>query len=169
MIVKALDPLRVVALSADITGPQEIAETGGRMWPRLHAALEHHHVEFGGISFLLYEDTGDAELPMRMTTALPIPSGITIADDGLSTLEIPAVARAATTVVRGAPDQFGYAFQELREWIAQSGAKATPFDREVYIDCDGPRQVAREVTSTGPHRPYGHGYRSCEPRCPHTA
>jgi hypothetical protein len=139
VIVKPLDPLRVVALSADITGPQEIAETGGRMWPRLQAAaLAHHHVEFGGISFMLYEDTGDAELPMRMTTALLIPSGVTITDDGLSTLEIPAVARAATTVVRGAPEQFGDAFKGLRDWIEQRGAKATPLDREVYIDCDGP-------------------------------
>lgn len=133
-----LDPLRVVALSADIAGPQEIAETGGRMWPRLHAALEHHDVEFGGISFMLYENTDDAERPMRVTTALPVPSGVTITGDGLSTLEIPAVPRAATTVVRGAPDRFGDAFQGLHEWIAQSGAEAAPFDREVYIDCDGP-------------------------------
>src|SRR5437763_11462583 len=107
VIVKPLDPMRVVVLRADITGPQEITETGGRMWPRLHAALERHHVEFGGISFMLYEDAGDSERPMRLTTALPIPSEVTITDDGLSTLQIPAVARAATTVVRGAPDQFG--------------------------------------------------------------
>jgi DNA-binding transcriptional MerR regulator len=138
VIVKRLEPIRAVVLSADITGPPEIAETGGRMWPRLHAALERHHVEFGGISVMLYQDIGHSERPMRLTTALPVPSGVTITDDGLSTLEIPGVARAATTVVRGAPDQFGDAFEALGDWITQTGAQATPIDREVYIDCDGP-------------------------------
>ncbi|SEC82519.1 DNA-binding transcriptional regulator, MerR family [Amycolatopsis tolypomycina] len=138
VIVKPLDPVRVVALSADITGPEEIAETGGRMWPRLQAALDRHRVEGGGLSFMLYEDTGDAERPMRLTTALPVPSGITIADGDVTTREIAAVARAATTVVRGAPDQFGDAFRALNDWITQSGERATSFEREVYLDCDGP-------------------------------
>ncbi|WP_116203463.1 MerR family transcriptional regulator [Amycolatopsis circi] len=141
VIVKRLEPLRVVALSADIAGPQEIAETGGRMWPRLHAALDRHRVEFEGISFMLYEEVGDPERPMRLTTALPVPSGVTIAEEGLATLEIPAVPRAATTVVRGAPDQFGDAFQALQDWIAQSGAQGTSFEREVYVDCGGPPET----------------------------
>lgn len=56
VIVKPLEPMRVVALCADITGPQEIAETGGRMWPRVHAVLERRQTEFGGISIILYEE-----------------------------------------------------------------------------------------------------------------
>lgn len=141
VIVKRLEPMRVVALSEDITGVDEITETGGRMWQRLEAALDERDIAHDGLSYMLYEDTGNPDRPMRMTTALPIPAGVTITDDGLSTVDIPAVARAATTVVRGAPDKFGEAFQALREWIDQTGAIATSSDREVYIDCDGPRDT----------------------------
>ncbi|WP_206795035.1 hypothetical protein [Amycolatopsis sp. MtRt-6] len=41
-------------------------------------------------------------------------------------------------MVRGAPDQFGDAFRALDDWITQSGERATSFEREVYLDCDGP-------------------------------
>jgi DNA-binding transcriptional MerR regulator len=142
VIIKRLDPVRLVALSADITGPEQIAETGARMWPELHAALSQHQVSFGGLSWMLYEDSGDSERPMRVTTALPIPAGLTIDEDGLTTIELPAVERAATTVVHGAPeDKFADAFQAVHAWIDRSGATSAGHDRELYIDCDGPRET----------------------------
>ena len=95
------------------------------LYPQLHAALDRYGVPFDGLSFALYEDTDDQERPLRLTTALRVPSGVTIEDDGLSTIELPAVDRAATTVVRGAPDQFPEAFRVIHEWVERTGDRAT--------------------------------------------
>ncbi len=83
----------------------------------------------------------DEDLPLRLTTALRIPGGTAIEGDGVTTIDLPAVERAATTVVRGAPDRFPGAFRALHEWIGRSGHQATTFERELYIDCDGPRDT----------------------------
>ena len=48
--------------------------------------------------------------------------------------------RAATTVVRGAPEHFPDAYRALHEWI-EAGEQATSSERELYIDCDGPRDT----------------------------
>jgi DNA-binding transcriptional MerR regulator len=141
VIVKRLEPLRVVALSEDLAGVDEIGEACGRMYPQLHAALARHRVAFNGLSLALYEDTDDETRPLRLTTALQVPDEVAIRDDGLVTIELPAVDRAATTVVRGAPDQFHEAFRALHDWIDRTGEQTTAFDRELYIDCDGPRDT----------------------------
>ena len=141
VIVKRLEPLRVIALSQDLTGVDEIGDACGQMYPQLHAALARHGVAFDGLSLALYEDTGVEERPLRLTTALPVPTEVTIEGDGLSTVQLPAVERAATTVVHGAPEQFHEAFQALHEWVVRTGEQATSFDRELYIDCDGPRET----------------------------
>lgn len=141
VIVKRLDPMRVVTLTEDLPGVEAIGAACDRMYPRLHAALARHRVQFDGLSLALYEDTEDDGRPLRLTTALRIPGGMTIDDDGLATVELPAVERAATTVVHGAPDKFAGAFRALHEWIDRTGNKPTSFDRELYIDCDGPRDT----------------------------
>ena len=111
------------------------------MYPRLHRALAQRQVAFDGLSLALYEDTGAEGQPLRLTTALRIPDGMTIEGDGLTTIQLEAVERAATTVVRGAPDLFPDGFRALHEWIDRAGDKATSFERELYIDCDGPRDT----------------------------
>jgi len=141
VIVKRLDPLRVVALSEDLTGVDEIGDACGRMYPQLHSALARHGVAFDGLSLALYEDTGVEARPLRLTTALPVPTEVTIDGDGLSTVQLPEVERAATTVVHGAPEQFHSAFQALHAWVDRAGERAGSLDRELYIDCDGPRDT----------------------------
>jgi hypothetical protein len=110
------------------------------MYPRLHAALARYGVAFDGLSLAMYEDV-DSDRPLRLTAALRVPRAVTVEGDGVSTAELPAVERAATTVVRGAPDQFPAAFRALHEWIDRTGEQASPFDRELYIDCGGPPET----------------------------
>jgi len=141
VIVKRLEPMRVVALSEDLPGYDQIGAACGRLYPRLQAALAAHGISFGGLSLALYEDTGDESIPLRITTALPVPAGVMIAGDGVTTMDLPAVERAATTVVRGDPAKFSSAFRALHEWVDRTGAQATVFERELYIDCDGPRDT----------------------------
>jgi hypothetical protein len=141
VIVKRLEPLRVVTLSEDLTGVDGIGDACARMYPQLHAALARHAVVFDGLSLALYEDTGGESKPVRLTTALIVPTEVTIEGDGLSTVQLPAVERAATTVVHGAPERFNDAFQALHEWVVRTGERATSSDRELYLDCDGPRDA----------------------------
>lgn len=133
--------MRVVAVSENLVSVSEIEDACGRMYPQLHAALARHRLRFDGLSLAIYEDIEDEDRPLRLTTALRVPGGVTIEGDGLTTIELAAVERAATTVVRGVPEQFADAFRALHEWIDQAGERATSFDRELYIDCDGPRDT----------------------------
>jgi hypothetical protein len=80
---------------------------------------------FDGLSLALYEDTADEDLPLRLTTALRIPGGAAVESDGLTTIDLPAVERAATTVVRGAPDRFPDAFRALHEPISSRNSRCT--------------------------------------------
>jgi hypothetical protein len=141
VIVKRLEPLRVITLSDERPSVDEIGEACGRMYPQLHAALARSGVAFDGLSLAVYEDSGVEARPLRLTTALPVPTEVTIEGNGLSTVQLPAVERAAATVVHGAPERFHDAFQALHEWVVRTGEQATSFDRELYIDCDPPRDT----------------------------
>jgi DNA-binding transcriptional MerR regulator len=141
VIVKRLEPMRVVALTEELESYAEIGAACGRLYPQLQAALAQRAVPCDGLSIAQYEETGDESRPVRITTALPVPAGVTIDGDGMSTLELAAVERAATTVVRGDPAQFAGAFRALHDWIDQTGDQATAFERELYIDCDGPHDT----------------------------
>lgn len=141
VIVKKLEPMRVIAATEELESYDQIGPACDRLYPRLHAALARHGIVFDGLSLALYEDTGDENRPLRITTALHLPAEASIKGDGVTTIELPAVERAATTVVRGDPAQFASAFRALHEWVDQTGAQATAFERELYIDCDGPRDT----------------------------
>jgi hypothetical protein len=141
VIVRRLEPLRVITLSEDLTGVAGIGDACARMYPQLHAALARHAVVFDGLSLALYEDTGVESKPLSLTCALLVLTEVTIEGDGLSTVQLPGVERAATTVARGAPERFHNAVQALHEWVVRTGERATSFDRELYIDCDGPRDT----------------------------
>ena len=45
-------------------------------------------------------------------------------------------------MVRGAPeDSFHDAFRALHDWAERTSEQTTGFEREVYLDCDGPRST----------------------------
>lgn len=141
VIVKRLDPIRILALSEDLESHDQIGPALRRMYPRLYAALAQHGVRPGGLSLALYEDTDDEHRPLRVSAALEVATDVTIEGDGPATVQLPAVERAATTVVRGDPSRFAGGFHALHEWVDKTGGGATAFERELYIDCDGPRDT----------------------------
>ena len=142
VIVKRLEPLRVVALSEDLAGFDEIGEA---CRPHVPAAARRPGAPPRWLSWLVARACTRTQVTRTdrfgSPPHCPVPSGVTIDGDGLTTIELPAVERAATTVVRGAPDKFPTAFRALHEWIERSGDQATSFERELYIDCDGPRDT----------------------------
>jgi DNA-binding transcriptional MerR regulator len=141
VIVKRLEGIRVVTLGESLSDHGEIDSAAGRLYPRLHAALGRLRVRFGGVSYAFYGESGDVDRPIRLTVGLPVPDDVTISEGGIVTCDMPRVERAATTVVRGAPSQFHAAFKAIHDWIEHTGESPSPDEREVYLECDGPRDT----------------------------
>jgi DNA-binding transcriptional MerR regulator len=136
VVVKATDPEWVVAITEEVDGLGAIVATHGRLWPRLHAALEELGVERVPPSIAV--ERGQA--PIIFTAALPVPEGIRYNRHGVETIELPGMARAATTVAYGDPD-FHVGFSALRSWIQDAGEQEAGELREIYLDCDGPQDT----------------------------
>ena len=136
VVVKRTDPQWVIAVSETLGGVEEIGDAQGRMWPRLHAILDRLGVEFHPPSIAVERGTG----PIELTTALPVPDDVRDPGDGAEAFELAGLERAATTVMHGGFDFHG-AYQAVRDWIEQTGERAAGESREIYLDCDGPRDT----------------------------
>src|SRR5215470_8322983 len=64
VIVKRLAPMRVVALTEELEGYEQIGAACASLYPRLQAALAQRGVPIDGLSIAQYEDTGDASRPL---------------------------------------------------------------------------------------------------------
>ena len=107
--------------------------------------MDAHDIERAGPSVAIETPAGDPLGSIRLTCAVPIPDGKTINDDGISTVEIPALAHAAVTVITGdaahdGPD-FYSGWDALRRWAEATSQTGTGEWRELYLDCDGPRNT----------------------------
>jgi len=136
VVVKRTDPQWVVAITETIGGVDEVGDAQGRLWPRLHAILDRLGVDFRPPSIEVERGTG----PIALTAALPVPDDVRDPGDGAEAFELPGLERAATTVMRGGFDYHG-AYQAVRDWIVQTGERPTGESREIYLDCDGPRET----------------------------
>lgn len=135
VIVKRVDPEWVIAVSEELAGVGDIGAAHGRLWPRLHAALEANGVAFTPPSIAVE----DGEGPIRLTAALPVPDELVVDDDGIVSMQLPGLERVAATVVHG--DHFDDGFRALKIWVRDAGEEELGQLREVYLDCDGPRQT----------------------------
>ena len=113
----------------------EIVAAHGRLWPRLHAILQRLGVDFVPPSIAVERGSG----PIEFTAALLVPEGVSYDLDGASTMELSGLGRVAATVIRG--DGFDAGFAALHAWVAESGERKTGEVREIYLDCDGPRDT----------------------------
>ncbi len=139
--VKQLESVPVVAASEMLSADRDVAAALGRLYPRLHRALAEHAVAAGPLSYALYDELDRDWSEERVTAALAVPPGVHIDDGDVRTIELPAV-RAATTVVRGAPDAvYTPGFAAIQHWLASTGGPDVTQLREVYLDCDGPRDT----------------------------
>jgi DNA-binding transcriptional MerR regulator len=134
VVVKSTDAGWVVGITETVGSLQDIGEAHGRLWPRLHAVMLEIGVDRVPPSIAVERGTG----PIRFTAALPVPDGVRF-DDGAQTYELPGLARAATTVMYG--DDFDGGFRALRAWIVDAGERESGELREIYLDCDGPRDT----------------------------
>jgi hypothetical protein len=136
VVVKRTDAYRVIAITEELEVVAEVGAAHARLWPRLHAALDELGAEFTAPSIAIERGTG----PIEFTAAVPVPSGMAVDLNGVQVIELPGLARAATTVIHGDPD-FDAGFRALRAWIEQTGERESGELREIYLDCDGPRST----------------------------
>jgi DNA-binding transcriptional MerR regulator len=143
IVVKGVEAVWAAVLSEEVAGVADIGGAHGRLWPRVEAAMEAQSIERAGPSVAVEAPTADPIKPIRLTVAVPIPDGSRIDENGVTTAEIPALARVAVTVITGdsafgGPD-FNGGWNALRGWAEASGETGTGEFRELYLDCDGPR------------------------------
>lgn len=141
--IKELAPIPVAAATEALAPGDErdVAAALGRLYPRLHQALSDHDVTWDSLSYALYDDLDHNWQEERVTAALGVAPDAVFDDGDVRTVVLPA-ARAATTIVRGAPqDVYGPAFQAIHDWLAAQGPVDVVQLREVYLDCDGPRDT----------------------------
>jgi DNA-binding transcriptional MerR regulator len=143
VIVKSVDAIWAAAASERLVEVGHIGEIHERLWPRVHAALDATGLERTGPSVAIETPTDDPRQPIQLMTAVPVPDGTVMENGGISTLEIPALARAAVTVIAGdganaGPDFLG-GWAALRRWAETTRSQTSGEFRELYLDCDGPR------------------------------
>ena len=143
VIVKGVDSIWAAAASERLADLGELGAAHERLWPRVHAGLDAAGVERAGPSVAIETPTDDPKQPLQLLAAVPVPDGTVIETGGLTTLEIPALTRAAVTVITGdcasaGPDFYG-GWAAVRRWAETTQSHASGEFREVYLDCDGPR------------------------------
>lgn len=135
VVVKATEPAWALTVTEEVPGVDEIGAAHARMWPRVHRALDDLGIERTAPSFAV--EVGTA--PIQFTVALPVPETTTVHNSHASTVELAGLTRAATTVIHG--DGFNAGFDALRTWIRNAGEREAGELREIYLDCDGPRDT----------------------------
>jgi hypothetical protein len=136
VVVKTTGANWVLGITEEIAGLSDIVATHNRLWPRLHAMLDEFGVKFVPPSIAVERGTA----PIEFTASLLVPEELHHDGGGAETFELPGLARAATTVLRGEPD-FDGGFAALRAWIERAGEREAGELREIYLDCDGPRDT----------------------------
>jgi effector-binding domain-containing protein len=127
-------------VSEDVAHYGEVGPAEVRLWPRIEAVLEAHGVaQAPGPAIATTDFVADGE-PIRVTAAIAVPDDAKVGDSGVQTIELPGIARAASTVIHGDPD-YHEAFNALGQWARDAGEKGIGHSREVYLDCDGPRDT----------------------------
>jgi DNA-binding transcriptional MerR regulator len=143
VVVKGVEAVWAAVLSEEVADVTEIGTAQGRLWPSIHAVLDAHGIDRAGPSVASETPTADPARPIHLTAAVPIAEGTELDEHGVTTAVIPALARAATTVITGDPDfdgpDFTGGWNALRRWAEATGETGTGEFRELYLDCDGPR------------------------------
>ena len=135
VIVKTTGVEWVVGITETLEGLDDI----GAAHARFVAPLARHPSRDRCRPHATVDRGGAWQRTDRVHGRAPVAADVRHADDGATTYELPGLNRAATTVMYG--DDFDGGFRALRAWVTQAGERATGELREIYLDCDGPRDT----------------------------
>jgi DNA-binding transcriptional MerR regulator len=134
VVVKRTEPEWVIGITEPVASLDGIVPAHERLWPRLHGIIDELGIDHTPPSIAVERGSS----PIEFTAALIVPDG-TRYNAGAQTYELPGLSRAATTVMHG--DNFNGGFRALEAWIAEAGEQKAGELREIYLDCDGPRDT----------------------------
>jgi DNA-binding transcriptional MerR regulator len=81
-----------------------------------------------------------SEIAALLDDGLGVGDGVRVEGDGIVTMPLPGVERVAATVIHGDPN-FDEGFAALKAWAKEAAEEESGELREVYLDCDGPRDT----------------------------
>jgi DNA-binding transcriptional MerR regulator len=144
VVVKRVEPALVAA--RDGTAPSfgdPIGPLLGRLYAEVHDELARLGVGVTGPEIALYDDTGGAGTPIRVTAAVPVddPGPFAGASGAVALRDLTGIGRAASTIHRGPMARVGDGYQALLLWTEATGERIEGLGREVYLECSGPQDT----------------------------
>lgn len=156
VVIKSVPTVRVAELSgiAESFEPEHIGPVIGPLYEELFRRLATAGVQPAGPAIAYYEP-GPADAPegsvavhaaVQVAGQAGVQAGAQVgvgpdAGHGFDVVDLPGVERAATVVHRGPMDAILPTAQTLARWIEANGYRATGYARELYLDCDGPKET----------------------------
>ena len=134
IVIKALDATRVAIATETADGfDAEFGPIFGRLYPKLFAALARAGVAPAGPTYGLYDQLDDGRI--NVSAGVVVASDADVADENITTRDLPPAERAATIVHHGSMDSIGDSYSLLEQWMEATGEQPVGLSREVYLDC----------------------------------
>ncbi|MER0245924.1 MerR family transcriptional regulator [Streptomyces sp. HSW2009] len=156
VVIKSVPTVRVAELSgiAESFEPEHIGPVIGPLYEELFRRLATAGVQPAGPAIAYYEpgpaDAPEGSVAVHAAVQVAGQAGVEVgaqvgvgpdAGHGFDVVDLPGVERAATVVHRGSMDAILPTAQTLARWIEANGYRATGYARELYLDCDGPKET----------------------------
>jgi DNA-binding transcriptional MerR regulator/effector-binding domain-containing protein len=145
VVVKAVGSRLVAQLSAvaESWAPDDIGPVIQPLYPELRARLAKAGVAIVGPSTAWYEDTDEGRITVHATFGIDGRPGEGRKPHQFEVVDLPALARVASTVHRGTTSDIDATYQALLAWIWANGCRPLGYGREVDLACGpGDRWVA---------------------------
>lgn len=139
--IKRIPGVRVAELSALAASlePASISPVISPMYPDLCERLARAGVEMTGHAVAYYEDAPDGDgVVVHAAVPVNVPPD---ASYDFAIVDLPAIERAATIVHYGSVDGILGTVQELARWLEANGYQSAGYNRELYLQTDGPGET----------------------------
>jgi DNA-binding transcriptional MerR regulator len=137
VVVKPVDAMRIAQVSEPADGFNvDFPTIFERLYGTLYGELGRAGVAPIGPPLALYGERADGRVDM--IGAVQIDSDADLTSDAVVTRDLPA-GRAATLVHEGNMTTVSASYQALQQWMEAAGEEPDGYSREIYLDCDGPR------------------------------
>lgn len=136
--VKSLPAVRVAELTGTAASfePASISPVIGSLYDKLVRRLAAAGVSPTGPGIAYYVPGGNGGVVVH--AAMPVDADPSAGHD-FQVVDLPAVEHAATIVHRGSMDDVLPTVQTIARWMDDNGYRSGGASRELYLDCDGPR------------------------------
>ena len=138
--VRRVEPLRVAVRSgvAASYDPTSITPVVQPLFDEMIAALGAAHLRPVGPALVRYERGQRGRVCVDVCFPVDAEPG---PRDGFVVVDLPAIDQAAIALHHGPPEGVMATIQALASWIDRSPHRSSRGNREVYLDCAGPRDT----------------------------